>query len=127
VRRPQDLAAHTLIHAAQTPEAWEVWLHAAGVAGLAPRRAVTYDHVGIALSAAASGQGIALSTELLCEAWLRDGRLCRPLPKRVRSAETYHLVCRPEALGDPRIAALRDFLVEGLAPYDARCASAVAE
>lgn len=117
---PDDLAGHTLIHIAQTPDAWAVWLRAAGVADLEPRRTVTYDHVGIALSAAASGQGVALSTDLLCESWLRDGRLCRPLPQRARSAETYHLVCRPEGLDDPRIAALRDFLVDGLAPYDAR-------
>lgn len=127
LRAPADLASHTLIHIAQTPDAWAVWLRAAGADGLEPRRTVTYDHVGIALSAAASGQGIALSTELLCAAWLRDGRLCRPLPQRARSAETYHLVCRPEGLADPRIGALRDFLVEGLAPYDARHASAVAE
>ena len=127
LERPADLALHTLIHVAQTPDAWAVWLRAAGVAALEPRRAVTYDHVGIALSAAASGQGVALSTELLCASWLGDGRLCQPLPQRARSAETYHLVCRPEGLDDPRITALRDFLVEGLAPYDARRASAVAE
>lgn len=127
LREPADLAEHALIHIAQTPDAWPVWLRAAGVAGLEPRRSVIYDHVGIALSAAASGQGVALSTEMLCEAWLRDGRLCRPLAQRARSAETYHLVCRPEGLDDPRIAALRDFLIEGLAPYDARRASAVAE
>jgi LysR family glycine cleavage system transcriptional activator len=124
---PADLARHTLIHVAQTPTAWDVWLRTAGVAGLEPRRTVTYDHVGIALSAAASGQGVALSTELLCASWLRDGRLHQALPQRARSAETYHLVCRPEGLDDPRIMALRDFLVEGLAPYDARRASAVAE
>ena len=127
IRRPEDLAAHTLIHVAQVPDAWQGWLRAAGVPDLEPRRSVTYDHVGIALAAAASGQGVALSTELLCESWLRDGRLCRPLPQRARSGETYHLVCRPESLDDPRITALRDFLVEGLAPYDARRASAVAK
>jgi len=34
---------------------------------------------------------------------------------RTRSAATYHLVCRPEGLEDPRIVALRDWLVEALA------------
>jgi LysR family glycine cleavage system transcriptional activator len=127
IREPADLGRHTLIHVAQTPDAWAAWLRAAGVECLTPRRSVTYDHVGIALSAAASGQGVALSTEILCESWLRDARLCQPLPQRVRSPETYHLVCRPEGLDDPRITALRDFLVDGLAPYDARRASAIAE
>src|SRR5258705_497548 len=39
---PADLADHTLIHVAQTPDAWAQWLRAAGVAFDA-RRAVTYD------------------------------------------------------------------------------------
>ncbi|HEY0300216.1 MAG TPA: LysR substrate-binding domain-containing protein, partial [Rhizomicrobium sp.] len=52
-----DLARHTLIHVEQTPDAWAAWLSAAGADGLTVRRNVTYDHVGIALSAAASGQG----------------------------------------------------------------------
>ncbi|MEW6269308.1 MAG: transcriptional regulator GcvA [Thermodesulfobacteriota bacterium] len=120
LREPADLARHTLIQVVQTPDAWPAWLRAAGVPELVPLRSVTYDHAGIALSAAASGQGVALSTTLLCERWLDDGRLCQPLPQRVRSAETYHLVCRPDGLDDPRITALRDFLVERLAPYDAR-------
>lgn len=127
LREPADLARHSLIHVAQTPHAWTAWLRAAGVEHLEGRRSVTYDHAGIALSAAASGQGVALSTEILCASWLHDGRLCQPLPQRARSAETYHLVCRPEGLDDPRIAALRDFLVEGLAAHDARRASALAK
>jgi LysR family glycine cleavage system transcriptional activator len=109
-----DLAQHTLIHVEQTPTAWPAWLRAAGAEALTPRRQVTYDHVGIALSAATSGQGVALSTELLCQRWLDDGRLCRPLPQRLRSDQTYHFVCRPEDLENPRVTALRDWLVERL-------------
>ena len=36
-------------------------------------------------------------------------------PSRVPSPSTYHLVCRPEGLEDPRIVALRDWLVDALA------------
>jgi len=127
LRVPADLARHALIHVAQTPDAWPAWLRAAGLPDLTPARTVTYDHAGIALSAAASGQGVALSTPVLCTGRLRDGSLCEPFSLRVRSAETYHLVCRPEGLDDPRIAALRDFLVERLARHDARHATAVAK
>lgn len=115
LRRPVDLARHTLIHLAQTPDAWPQWLRAAGVPDLEPRRQVTYDHVSIALAAAESGQGVALSTPILCAQRLRAQRLRRIFRVTSRSEPTYHFVCRPESLDDPRITALRDWLLARLA------------
>lgn len=112
---PADLAAHTLIHVEQVRDAWATWLARAGLKALEPKRHVTYDHVAIALSAAEAGQGVALTSRLLALAELGDGRLCRPFDLSVRSAETYHLVCRVKGLEDPRIVAFRDWLVEALA------------
>jgi LysR family glycine cleavage system transcriptional activator len=86
---------------------------------LPERRNVTYDHVGIALSAAESGQGVALSSAILCAQRVAAGRLCRPFRALARSPATYHFVCRPESLDDPRVTALRDWLVERLAQLDA--------
>ena len=115
LRAVADLAAHTLIHVAQVPGAWRDWLRDAGLPELRGQREVTYDHVGIALSAAEAGQGVALGSGILAERELREGRLCMPFALRVPSRETYHLVCREEGLADPRIAALRDWLVAELA------------
>jgi LysR family glycine cleavage system transcriptional activator len=115
LREPADLARHTQIHVEQTPGAWPAWLRAVGLDGLQPKRTVTYDHVAIALAAAESSQGVAISAPILCASRLREGRLVRPFEQSVRSAETYHFVCRPEDLRDPRIAALRDWLVTRLA------------
>jgi LysR family glycine cleavage system transcriptional activator len=114
LREPGDLRSHTIIHVSQTPDAWSDWLRQAGVAGLQPKRSVTYDHLSIALSAAESGHGVALSSEFLCAQRIASGRLHEPFDVRARSASTYHLVCRPEGLEDPRIIALRDWLVEAL-------------
>ena len=99
----------------QVPDAWTDWTREIGLPALRGRRELHFDHVAIALSAAESGQGVALSAPLLCGAELADGRLCVPFDLPVRSAATYHLVCRPEGLEDPRIVALRDWLVEALA------------
>ncbi len=115
LRSPADLAQHSLIHLSQVPDAWSWWLQQAGETALLPRREVRYDHVGIALSAAESGQGVALVSHLHCERRLREGRLLRPFAITARSPLTYHFVCRPESLGDPAIVALRDWLVKGLA------------
>jgi LysR family transcriptional regulator, glycine cleavage system transcriptional activator len=123
LRQPADLAHHTLIHVAQTPDAWAQWLRTAGVAFEALRN-VTYDHVSIALSAAESGQGVAISTAILCARRIAARRLCRPFRETTRSEATYHFVCRPESLESPRITALRDWLVERLAQADAPPASA---
>ena len=50
------------------------------------------------------------------ETRVREGRLVRPFDLSVRSDQTYHFVCRPADLAnDPRIRALRDWLVERLA------------
>lgn len=114
LREPGDLRSHTIIHVSQTPDAWSEWLRQAGVPSLQPKRSVTYDHLSIALSAAESGHGVALSSEFLCAQRLATGRLRAPFDVRARSASTYHLVCRPEGLEDPRIVALRDWLVEAL-------------
>jgi LysR family glycine cleavage system transcriptional activator len=112
---PAGLRSQTIIHLSQTPDAWSAWLRQAGLADLKPKRAVTYDHVSIALSAAEAGHGVALSSQFLCEQRLAAGRLCVPFDLRVPSPSTYHLVCRPEGLEDPRITALRDWLVDALA------------
>jgi LysR family glycine cleavage system transcriptional activator len=114
LREPRDLARHTLIHLTQTPQIWRAWLRSARQAELEPLREVRYDHVALALSAAESGQGVALGTSLSCESRLREGRLCRPFAQSVPSPETYHFVCRPDGLDDPVIRALRDWLVERL-------------
>jgi LysR family glycine cleavage system transcriptional activator len=115
LRSAADLAKHTLIHVSQVADAWRVWLSAVGHPDLQPAREVSYDHVGIALSAAESGQGIALSTHFLCGAELEAGRIVAPIDRRVASRETYHLVCREQSLQDPRVTAFRDWLVETLA------------
>lgn len=116
LRTVADLAQHTLIHVTQTPNAWQEWLRALGHAELGTRRALRFDHVALALSAAEAGLGVALSAELLCGARLLSGRLCKLFELTVPSPLTYYFVCRQESLADPRVAALRTWLVEGLKP-----------
>lgn len=114
IERVEDLALHPWIHISQVPNAWRDWARSAGHPELTPPQEITFDHVGIALSAAQSGQGIALSARPLCSAELADGRLCIPVDLRFSSRETYHLVYRPGGLDDPRILAFRNWLMATL-------------
>ena len=115
LKEPGDLAQHTLIRVSQVLQAWPAWLEAAGIGDLVAAKTVTYDHLSIALSAAESGQGVTLCAPFLCARRLASGRLCVPFEIPLLSDSTYHLVCRPESLGDPRIVALRDWMVDALA------------
>jgi LysR family glycine cleavage system transcriptional activator len=110
LRTPADLAHHTLIHLTQTPTAWQEWLRALDHAELESPRALRFEHVALALSAAEAGLGVALSTELLCAERLSSGRLHKLFEAMVPSPPTYYFVCRPESLADPRVAALRSWL-----------------
>jgi DNA-binding transcriptional LysR family regulator len=51
----------------------------------------------------------------LCERKLLAGSLVRPFAHACASPGTYHFVCRPEGLLDPRIQALRSWLLSSLA------------
>lgn len=114
LRTVADLAQHTLIHVTQTPNAWRDWLQALGHTELESRRALRFDHVALALSAAEAGLGVALSAELLCGPRLSSGRLQKAFEITVPSPLTYYFVCRPESLLDPRVAAFRAWLTAGL-------------
>jgi LysR family glycine cleavage system transcriptional activator len=112
LRRPQDLAQQTWLESVQVPDAWRVWLEAAGAAHLRPRRRLYYDNAQLVLDAAMAGQGVALVTDLLAERYLREGRLIRPFRTAVASPRTYYLVARAEDLERPQIRAFREWILD---------------
>jgi LysR family glycine cleavage system transcriptional activator len=119
LRHPKDLAAHTWLEEVHVPEAWPAWLRAAGVEHLEPMRRLHYDNAQLMLEAAMAGQGVALTSRLLAERYLRERRLLKPFQVSARSASTYHLVARPEDLEKPHIRAFRTWI---RAEMDAWCA-----
>ena len=113
--RVEDLLDGTLIHVSWLSGMWESWLAARGLSAPETTRALTFDLVSIALGAAESGRGVALVSTLCSAGSLEQGRLVAPFEARLSSARTYHLVCPPDRLDDPRIGQLRDWLVTELA------------
>ena len=116
LREPEDLRHHTLLHeiVESIPDyiTWERWLAAIGVDGIDTSRGPRFPHTYLALQAAASGQGIALATNVLIGDYLEAGRLARPFPQEVRGTYEYYVVC-PEASADrPAIAAFRTWLLD---------------
>jgi len=102
LRKPADLARHTLLHSIARPDDWAYWLEAAGVADrLDPHSGMTYESSAFAYAAAAEGHGVAIAQLFLVEDDLAAGRLKRPFTRTLDMGEfTYYLLVpahRPES------------------------------
>lgn len=94
LKKPADLARHTLLHSIARPDDWGHWLQAAGVAKQVDARAgMTYESSAMALAAAIEGQGLAIAQLFLVEKDLAEGRLVMPFRKTVDMGDfTYYLL-----------------------------------
>jgi LysR family glycine cleavage system transcriptional activator len=114
LREPADLRFHTLLHEIQEGVAyyatWSEWLSAAGVRGVDANPGPRFSHTFLALQAAASGQGIALATNVLIGDYLNAGRLVRPFPQEVKGRYQYYVVCPQTPADKPAVAAFRAWI-----------------
>jgi LysR family glycine cleavage system transcriptional activator len=94
LKRPADLAQHTLLHTIARPDDWARWLEAAGAADKVDARAgMTYESSAMGYAAAVEGQGIAMAQLFLVEKDLAEGRLVLPFRKTVDMGDyTYYLL-----------------------------------
>ena len=117
LREPRDLVNHTLLHLEWNPNhstwpSWADWLPAAGAGEIEATRGVYFNQMSMAISAAAQGQGVALTSFAIAADDLASGRLVAPFEVSMRTPFGYYFLCRPADADTPRIKALRDFLVE---------------
>lgn len=83
IRRPEDLARHTLIHD-ESPENdpscpdWASWLRARGVRGVDASRGPRFNQAVLVIEAAANGRGVALAKRAIAQSDLDAGRLVAP-------------------------------------------------
>jgi LysR family glycine cleavage system transcriptional activator len=112
LRRPDDLAHHTLLHDEGHGD-WRTWLLAAGVTGIDPARGTIFIDSNMLIQAARAGQGVALARAVLARDELAAGQLVRPfaqsLPTETEFA--YYLVCPDERANERRIEAFRAWLL----------------
>ena len=116
LKRPQDLAHHTLIHGTLSREDWQLWLTAAGLpTALATRPGLTFDLSLMALQAAVDGLGVALGRTAYVEADIAAGRLVVPFDVKLPTEAGYYVVAPEETADTPKIAVFRDWLVATVA------------
>ena len=98
IRRPRDLAEHTLLHDLSVdrdpscPD-WAMWLKARGVSGVDPRRGPRFNQSALVIEAAVMGRGVGLAKRTLAQADLAAGRLVAPFADGSTAIDfAYHVV-----------------------------------
>lgn len=113
LRKPEDLAHHTLLHTTHDMEDdWRVWLTAAGLpANLSRQPGLTFDLQFMTVQAAIDGLGVAIGRTAIVESDIAKGRLVVPFEMTLPIDAGYYLVCPHAAADTPKIAAFREWLV----------------
>lgn len=114
--RPGDLARHTLLLSEARPEDWPHWLAGAGAPDLQPAHSMVFETTAFALEAALSGAGVAIVAREVAADALARGRLVAPFDPMYVRPGAYWLVCAEARADEPKIAALRGWLLEEIAP-----------
>lgn len=101
LKRPADLAHHTLLHSIARIDDWQYWLEAAGVnAQFDARAGMTYESSAMSYGAAIEGQGIAMAQLFLVEKDIREGRLVLPFKKTVDMGDYTYYLLTPKHKGE---------------------------
>ncbi len=117
LKRPQDLAEHTLAEEDDTRPSsqyasWRHWLRAQGLAQLQPRRWLLLNFTYQQIQAALSGQAVALARLPLVADAIQRGELIETFgpQRRVVTPAAYWLRLHPQALARPEVARFVDWL-----------------
>jgi len=115
---PERLASCTLLHDAQPwPNAqyfseWKTWLDFVGLADINYKRGHSFDRSELAAAWAIKGGGIAMGRQRLVQSQLDSGELVAPFDMDCIAPQSYYLVYTIESSQNPRVAALRDWLLQ---------------
>jgi DNA-binding transcriptional LysR family regulator len=117
LRQPADLAGFALLESAH-PEphfgflSWRSWLGSRQLAGLEPKRWISFNYAYQIAQAALAGQGIALARMPLVASSLASGDLVEVLPgSRVDTPNAHWLLLGPRAQGRAELQAFCDWLL----------------
>lgn len=116
-RTPQKLAKHGLLRCEMEP--WTPWFRAAGLDLPEPTGGLVFQDSSMLVRAAVEGHGIALARHAIAASDVESGALVRLSDISVRCAESYYLVCPPEALKKPQVQAFRKWLLAEVGKQEA--------
>ncbi|HYF19920.1 MAG TPA: LysR substrate-binding domain-containing protein [Ramlibacter sp.] len=106
-----QLRQWTWLYSGNRLDDWQIWLQAAGSAGLEPRTRLQFGSSYLAYEAAVDGLGVAMAQEALVAQDLRLGRLVAPFALRVPTQRTYFLTYPAARRDEPLIRSFRDWVL----------------
>jgi LysR family transcriptional regulator, glycine cleavage system transcriptional activator len=114
IDNPEDLLRYPLLHIHPAPDDWGRWFEQAGVRTRVPPPGGTYDSFLLALEAAMSGQGVALTNNMFSREDIKAGRLIRPFDISIPQHGPWYLACLEGMETDWRVVRFRDWLIKEL-------------
>lgn len=121
LKTPCDLAHHTLLHALDSPDEWQLWLRAAGIDSIDANRGLHFDSGDLAMKAALSGIGVAIGRTPLLDADLAGDLLVEPFDITLHSDCAYYFIVPEAAADQPKIQAFRGWLLNEAARSELVC------
>ena len=115
LKSPSDLAHHTLLHYEATPDAWRMWLLAAGATGVDPDRGQILSDMPTTVQAAIDGIGIAIADRKFLARELAQRRLVTPFAIDMPSGGAFYFVYPEPRAADRRVALFRDWVLKEVA------------
>ncbi|WP_100641774.1 transcriptional regulator GcvA [Alteromonas facilis] len=105
----EDLKFHVLLHDSSR-EGWSNYLRQFSVKGVNVNQGPMFSHSMMVLQAAALGQGIALGNTILARPEIDAGRLVAPFAEKIKSKDSFYLVCEESQVELGKIAAFREWI-----------------
>jgi LysR family transcriptional regulator, glycine cleavage system transcriptional activator len=109
---PDRLLKQTLLHHANYPENWRLWLTAAGVDAAKVELGSGFDLAHHLIAVAAAGMGVAVLQPCLIERELAAGELVLPFELKVSTGRGYHLCTRSAGGDTPAVEAFSRWVTD---------------
>jgi len=114
IKKPQDLSRYTLLHDQDPNAQWSRWFKHFDIEKIEHSKGPRFSSSDILLSAAMSGQGVALVNEVLAEQDITQGRLVQVLPLSIDLGDYYWLVTKGNIQSSKKVKIFTDW-IEGVA------------
>jgi LysR family transcriptional regulator, glycine cleavage system transcriptional activator len=113
LRRPEDLANHTLLHSSGGfDDDWRLWLTAAGLpANISKQPGISFDLIFMTVQAAIDGIGVAMGRTSYVQDDVAKGRLVVPFEIVLPADAGFYLVSPETRADSPKLSAFREWVV----------------